>query len=244
MPLYSKFGVPLGDVNDRYYTTQPKQKFKFRVRFLNFGGLESASYSFDSSQQTISMSRPKIKFSTKEIGTFAGDVKVFNKPKFDNVSIKFRDDMANNINLALSSQLQRQYDFVNGRYAMSSGGAKFTLVLETLDGINEIRAIDAFKLEGCFIENIDFGDFDYGSSDINDISVDISYDYIGGYYSEVYGINNAYQLMWYVTSNPSLFATNEPVANNNQTDLFSQAKNGIESGLATGINNVSNYLNR
>ena len=51
---FSKYGIPLDPVTGRTVTIQPKLGYRFRVRFLQFGGLESATYSFDSMQQVVS----------------------------------------------------------------------------------------------------------------------------------------------------------------------------------------------
>lgn len=254
MAIYAKYGIPVDGLSPRDTTIQPKLKFKFRVRFVNFGGLDSASYSFDTTQQVITVTRPKISFTPTELGTYAGKVKVFNRPNFENISIRFRDDMANSLAEALGSQLQRQYDFNEGRYAVSSGSAKFTMYIETLDGVNELRAVDAFRLEGCFIANIDFGDFAYGESTGNEISMDISYDYLGGYYSEANGIESARQLLWYVTTNPSSMATNNPSNTPKSEDglldgiangarrIADGAANSISSGINTATNTVSGFF--
>lgn len=233
MAIYTKYGIPLDGASPRDTAIQPKLKFKFRVRFVNFGGLESASYSFDATQQVLSVARPKISFTPVEMGTYAGKIKVFNKPTFENISLRFRDDMANKLAEALGSQLQRQYDFNEGRYAVSSGSAKFTMFIETLDGINDLRSIDAFKLEGCFIQTIDFGEFNYTESTGNEISMDISYDYLGGYYSEKDGIESARQLLWYVTTNPTSMATSNPTN-------MPQSEEGLIDGVVDGAKRIAN----
>lgn len=247
MALYAKYGVPMDGLSPRDTNIQPKLKFKFRIRFVNFGGLESASYAFDATQQAISVSRPNISFEFSELGTFAGSIKVFNRPKFEAISLSFRDDVANSLSSAIASQLQKQYDFNEGRYAVSSGAAKFTMIIESLDGINEIRAVDAFRLEGCFIENANFGTFDYRESSLNDCTLSINYDYLGGYYSELNGTESAEELFWYVTSNASTMATppqlispsSEPGALSKLSDA---AGNSIRSGINTVKDSVTGFF--
>lgn len=226
MALYSKFGVPTDFNSGRDVTIQPKLKFKFRVRFINFGGLESASYSFDATQQVISVQKPTITFSTADLGTYAGNVKVFNKPTYNPVNITFRDDMANTLGSAAWSQLQKQYDFNTGRYAVSAGSAKFTTIIETLDGVNEIRAVDSFILEGCFISNAEFGDLNYTEgSGVSEVNMAVDYDYLGGYLSEIEGgIEDPEYLMWYVTSNASSLATSDSLSTGTR-QLFSSGTN-------------------
>jgi hypothetical protein len=228
---FSKFGIPLDPVTGKTVTIQPKLGYRFRIRFLQFGGLESATYSFDAMQQVVSVSRPVINFSVKKLGTYSGTVNIINKPTFDPISITFRDDIANTLAFAIGSQLQRQYDFKNGRYAISTGSAKFTTIIETLDGENPMRAVDAFRLENCIINNVNFGQLEYSNSQPVNVTFNIEYDYLGGYYSEVYGIDDAIHMLWDVTTNPSAFATKPQTPFNGgaeNPDLIDRAISGVK----------------
>lgn len=243
MALYAKYGIPMDGLSPRDVTTQPKLRFKFRVRFVNFGGLESASYAFDTTQQVIAVSRPKIGFEFTELGTYAGSVKVFNRPKFEPITMTLRDDMANAMSGAVAAQLQKQYDFNQGRYAVSSGAAKFTMIIESLDGANEMRAVDAFRLEGCFIENADLGSFDYRESAANECTLSIVYDYLGGYYSEVNGVEAAQQLFWNVTSNASTMATPPAmIAPSSDPGMLTQLSDALGNSVRSGVSNISDSV--
>lgn len=217
---FAKFGIPLDPIAGRDVVIQPKLGYRFRVRFLQFGGLESASYSFDAMQQVVSVTRPKIEFANKKLGTYSGHVTVTNKPIFEPITVTFKDDIANTLGAALGSQLQKQYDFLNGRYAFSSGGSKFTMVIETLDGMNPMRARDAFRLENCIVTNIDFGEMNYTDNNPISVTMTIAYDYLGGYYSERYGIDKATHLLWHTMSHPNAYATVPATPfNGNEPDL-------------------------
>ena len=243
MALDAQYGIPMDGLTPRDTTIQPKLRFKFRIRFVNFGGLESASYAFDSTQQAISVSRPKIAFEFAELGTYAGTIKVFNRPKFEAISITFRDDVANSLSSAIASQLQKQYDFNEGRYAVSGGAAKFTLIIESLDGVNEVRAVDAFRLEGCFIDNADFGSLDYRESASNEITTSITYDYLGGYYSELNGAESAEELFWKVTSNSSTMATPpQLVTPSSEPGALSRLGDAAGNSLRSGVNSVTDSV--
>lgn len=226
---YAKFGIPLDPVTGRDVTIQPKLSYRFRVRFLQFGGLESATYSFDTMQQVISVQRPTIEMAQKKIGTFAGHVTVTNKPIFEPITVTFRDDIANTLAESIGSQLQKQYDFLNGRYGFSSGSAKFTMIVETMDSLNTIRARDAFRLENCLITNANFGEMQYNNDDPINITLNISYDYLGGYYTERYGVEKAQHLMWHVMTHPNPYATKPATPfNGNEEDMFDKAVNMVK----------------
>lgn len=239
MALYSKFGVPVDFDTGRDVAIQPKLKFKFRVRFINFGGLESASYGFDASQQLVRVQRPTINFESTNLGTYSGNVKVFNKPTFNPINITFRDDVANTLGKAAWSQMQKQYDFNNGRYAVSAGAAKFTTIIETLDGQNEIRAIDSFVLENCHIATMEYDELDYSSGEMSTVSIGVEYDYIGSYKSESEGISDPDYLLWYVTSNATASATAQDITAGSTDGLFQSPSENSNSGESGGI--LSNF---
>lgn len=208
MSVTSKFGVPLDVTEGQNVTIQPKLKFKFRVRFLGLGSLSSATFSFDAMQQVMTVKRPTINFDAKEIGTYSGTVSVINKPKYDPIQITFKDDVRNSMMQAVMSQIAKQYDFIEGRYAVSGGSYKFSMIIETLDGNNVMRAIDSFRLDNCTITSVDTGQLGYGESGVVETSVTIKFDNIGSYLSEINGIENPYYLLWYATANPTVYATN------------------------------------
>lgn len=233
--MFSKFGIPLDPVTGRDVVIQPKLGYRFRIRFLQFGGLESTTYSFDAMQQVMNVTRPKITMNTKKIGTYAGSVTVINKPTFEPITVTFRDDMANTLGSAIATQLQKQYDFLNGRYAISSGSAKFTMIIETMDSNNTIRAVDAFKLENCILSNVDFGSADYTSSTPIQVSFTVEYDYLGGYYSETYGVDDAIQLLWHVTTLPVIDASKPSTPFNGNDESFVDKVIGGATDFVKGI---------
>jgi hypothetical protein len=53
----SRFGVPLGSGSGRGGILQPKVKYKFRVRVINFGPLQGG---LELTQQVMSVGRPKV----------------------------------------------------------------------------------------------------------------------------------------------------------------------------------------
>lgn len=130
-------------------------------------------------------------------------MKTFNQPVFNPIRLTLRDDIENNVLFAVNSQIQKQYDLRDGRYALSSGATKFTILIETLDGQNEIRSIDTWKLNGCFISDIDYGENNYAASDVSTISMSIEYDDINDHFSESDGARDAVSSLFYVMSKSS-----------------------------------------
>lgn len=199
--MFAKYGVPIDSIKGRNTAIQPKQSFKFRVRLLSFGGLEnSASYGMDITQQVISVQKPSISFPKIDVPTYGGKYKTFNMPILNGLRLTLRDDIGNNILFAINSQIQKQYDFDNGRYAVAGSNAKFTLLIETLDGENDIRSIDTWRLDGCFIENIEYGSHQYSAGDPVEISMNIEFDEINDHYTESDGAEEPLSSLWYVMS--------------------------------------------
>ncbi len=202
--MFGKYGVPIDTVVGRGTAIQPKLSFKFRVRLISFGGLEeSAPRGLDITQQVVSIQKPTISFPKVDVPTYGGTYKTFNQPVFNAIRLTLRDDIENNVMFAINSQLQKQYDLKRGRYALSSGVSKFTLLVETLDGQEEIRAVDAWKLDGCFISDIDFGENNYSSGEASIISMSIEYDHINDHYSESQGALQQLSSLFYVMSKSS-----------------------------------------
>lgn len=202
--MFGKYGVPIDTVVGRGTAIQPKLSFKFRVRLISFGGIESsAPRGLDITQQVVSIQKPTISFPKVDVPTYGGTYKTFNQPVFNAIRLTLRDDIENNVMFAINSQLQKQYDLKRGRYAFSSGVSKFTLLVETLDGQEEIRAVDAWKLDGCFISDIDFGENNYSSGEASIISMSIEYDHINDHYSESQGALQSVSSLFYVMSKSS-----------------------------------------
>lgn len=202
--MFGKYGVPIDTVVGRGTAIQPKLSFKFRVRLISFGGLEkSAPRGLDITQQVVSIQKPTISFPKVDVYTYGGPYKTFNQPVFNAVRLTLRDDIENGVLFAINSQLQKQYDLARGRHAISSGTAKFTLLIETLDGQNEIRSVDTWRLDGCFISDIDYGENNYSSGESSIISMSIEFDHINDHYSESEGALDAVSSLFYVTSKSS-----------------------------------------
>lgn len=202
--MFGKYGVPIDSIVGRGTAIQPKLSFKFRVRLISFGGLEnSAPHGLDITQQVVSIQKPTISFPKIDVPSYGGVMKTFNQPVFNPIRLTLRDDIENNVLFAVNSQIQKQYDLRDGRYALSSGATKFTILIETLDGQNEIRSIDTWKLNGCFISDIDYGENNYAASDVSTISMSIEYDDINDHFSESDGARDAVSSLFYVMSKSS-----------------------------------------
>lgn len=175
----NKFGVPLiTNANTGAGILMPKLKYRFSVLASNFGAnINQQNFT----QQVITCGRPNIQYNRTDLHSYNNVMYIPQKPQWQPIEIVLRDDLQGNINTLVGQQLQKQMNF----FTMSSGVAglnyKFQLSLLTLDGTNvngqtAATALEAWYLEGCFIETANYDSFDYANSEPVQITLSISFD--------------------------------------------------------------------
>lgn len=168
----SRFGVPLGSGAGRGGILQPKVKYKFRVRVINFGPLQGG---LELSQQVMSVGRPKQSHDPVEVHSYNSTAYYAGKGKWETISLKVRDDITNSVSTLVGYQLQKQLNHFDQTSALSGVNYKFNMYIETLDGGDD-TVLEQWYLEGCFLANTEYDDFDYSSSEAVAISMTIRYD--------------------------------------------------------------------
>mgnify|MGYP003668084127 CR=1 FL=1 len=53
---------------------------------------------------------------------------------------------------------------------------KFTMKIETLDGTADANPYDTWTLAGCYLSNVQYGDLNYGTSELVQVTATIRYD--------------------------------------------------------------------
>jgi hypothetical protein len=96
------------------------------------------------------------------------------KHSWDPITLTVKDDVTNEVVRAIGSQLQKQVDHANQYSARSGGGYKFEMLIENLDGSEE--TLDTWTLGGCYIQNVNYGENNYSTSDPLNITIAIKYD--------------------------------------------------------------------
>lgn len=168
----SRFGVPLGSGSGRGGILQPKVKYKFRVRTINFGPLQGGS---DISQQVVSVGRPKISHEPVAVHSYNSIAYYPGKPQFETISLKVRDDVTNSVTQLVSYQEQKQLNHFDQTSALAGINYKFSMYIETLDGGDD-TVVEQWYLEGCFLANVEYDEFEYSSSEAMTITMTIRYD--------------------------------------------------------------------
>lgn len=156
----NKFGVPVDD-SGTAGILMPKLKYRFRVKMMNFGGLAETK---EFTQNVMNVSRPKLNHEEIEIHSYNSKVFVAGKHTWDAITIVLRDDIQNSVARICNNQMHRQLNHFNQQSPLSGGDYKFNMRIEILDG-QTTQPMETWAVEGCFLQNIDFSESDYATSE-------------------------------------------------------------------------------
>ena len=174
----SKFTVPLR--NDQSSASQgllmPKLQYRFRCVLEGFGVSTPRS---EITKQIVSVARPNLEFEKVPLDVYNSKVYIAGKHTWQPISIVLRDDVNNSVTKLVGEQIQKQFDFFEQASAASGIDYKFTGRIEMLDGGNGASApniLETFELYGCYVENVNYNEMAYGTSEPATITMSISYD--------------------------------------------------------------------
>ena len=181
MPIasLSRFSVPLD--TDQSSSSQgllmPKLTYRFRVTLIGFG--VGGAPATELSKQVISVDRPKPSFEEIKLEVYNSTVKIAGKHKFEDIKLKLRDDMTNQVTSKVGEQMQKQFDFFEQASAASGLDYKFTTFIDILDGGNGAYTpipLETFEVQGCWIKNVSYDGGDYSKSEAMGMELTICYD--------------------------------------------------------------------
>ena len=155
----------------------PKLKYRFRVTLLGFGTQASTELT----KQVIDVSRPKIAFEEIEVPIYNSKIYLSGNPTHEMLTLNVRDDAQGNVIKLVGQQIQKQFDFLEQASARSGIDYKFTTRVEVLDGGNGAlgpAVLETFECFGCFLQNTDYGDLNYGTNEVATVALSIRYDNI------------------------------------------------------------------
>ena len=167
-----KFGVPLGGDAGRGGLLMPKLKYRFRVRFINFGPIAGG---LELTQQVMSMGKPSISYESVQLDAYNSKAYVHGKHTWESVQCTLRDDITNSMSRLVGHQVQKQVNHFEQTAFAAGQNYKFTTLTEVMDGGND-TVLEQWTLEGCFLENVAWGDLDYAASEPQTIQLTIRYD--------------------------------------------------------------------
>jgi hypothetical protein len=174
----SKLTVPLpaGQSASNQGLLMPKLKYRFRVQLQNFG---VTSPTTEITKQVMNVTRPEVTFENMTLDVYNSRIKYAGKHTWSDLTLTIRDDVSGAVSKLVGEQVQKQFDFFEQASAASGIDYKFTTVIEILDGGNgafEATVLEAFELEGCYLQKVTYQGGDYTSSDPLDIALTITYD--------------------------------------------------------------------
>lgn len=156
----------------------PKLKYRFRVVFTGFGA--DASSQTELTKQVMSAGRPSVQFENVELSIYNSKINYAGRYTWADVQIVLRDDSSNYVTKLVGQQIQKQFDFFEQSSAASGADYKFTTWIEVLDGGNGAshapNVIERFQMYGCYLQNTQYQQGDYKTSDPMDITLTIKYD--------------------------------------------------------------------
>jgi hypothetical protein len=174
----TRMTVPLA--SDQSASTQgllmPKLKYRFRVMFENFG---VATPRTELTKQVIDFTRPSVSFEEITIDIYNSKLYLAGKHTWEMVTVNLRDDASGNVTKLVGQQLQKQLDFMEQASAASGIDYKFVTKLEMLDGgngVNQPVVLETWELYGCYLQNVNYNDLNYASSEVVTISMSIRFD--------------------------------------------------------------------
>lgn len=153
----------------------PKLKYRFRVTLLGFGTQASTELT----KQVIDVTRPKVSFEEIEVPVYNSKIYLSGKYTFEPLTLNVRDDASGNVTKLVGQQIQKQFDFLEQASARSGIDYKFTTRVEVLDGGNGAlgpQVLETFECFGCFVQNTDYGDLNYGTNEVATVALTIRFD--------------------------------------------------------------------
>ena len=154
----------------------PKLKYRFRANFLNFGVSQNQ---VELTKQIADITRPSLNFNPFVIDLYNSKVNLIGKPEWQTVTINLRDDAQGLVSGMVGEQVQKQFDFAEQSSAASGIDYKFGLTFEMLDGGNGANAatvLETWEIYGAFIQEVNWGEMNYATSEAAMIALTIKYD--------------------------------------------------------------------
>jgi len=166
----SKFGVPLN--GSALGILQPKQKYRFRATFQNFGennGLREMT------ANVMTCTRPKFTFEDIKLDSYNSVAWIQGKHSFETIELKLRDDITNSVISSVGAQVQKQMNFYEQTSATAGINYKFSMTIDSLDG-TDADALESWNLEGCWITGAQYDEGDYSSGEVMTVTLTLRYD--------------------------------------------------------------------
>ena len=167
----TQFGVPTTGTNSM---VMPKLQYRFRVNLYYFGRNNGSTT--DITQNVISVTRPSLTHDEITLDAYNSRAYLAGKHTWEPITLTLRDDINGAVTKHVASQLQKQLN--QGLQSAPTAGRdyKFGMVIEQLDGSQPGLVLESWSLNGCFIQNANYGENNYATSDVMQITLQIRFD--------------------------------------------------------------------
>jgi hypothetical protein len=174
-----KFGVPTVN-SDATIVLMPKLQYRFSIDFINFGtGLGTSDYD-QLSRNVTNISKPTMQHDEVTLDVYNSKIFMAGKHTWTPINVTFRDDVNNKTSAALNSQINRQVNHLEQSAPAAAAAYKFKLSIRSLTGENTgvagTHTLDRWDLFGCYIDNINYNEAAYNTSEPMTISISVKYD--------------------------------------------------------------------
>jgi len=166
----SKFGVPLN--GSPLGILQPKQKYRFRVTFQNFGennGLREMT------ANVVTCTRPKVTYAEVQLDSYNSVAWIQGKHTWEVLELSLRDDITNSVISSVGAQVQKQMNHFEQTSAVAGINYKFSMTIDSLDGTDN-DALESWNLEGCFLTAAAYDGGDYADDKSQMVTLSIRFD--------------------------------------------------------------------
>ena len=175
----SKLTVPLDTSSSasNQGLLMPKLQYRFRVTLENFG--VAGTPTSELTKQVVDVTRPNVSFEQITVDVYNSRVFLAGKHTWEPITLNLREDVSNNVQKLVGSQLQKQFDFFEQASAASGSDYKFVTRIEILDGGNGASPagiLETFELYGCYCESANYNTLAYSTNDPVTIALSIRYD--------------------------------------------------------------------
>jgi hypothetical protein len=123
----------------------------------------------------VSVGRPNVQQTAVEVHSYNSIAYYAGKAVWQPITLTVRDDVSNSVARLIGHQVQKQMNFFQQTSAEAGSNYKFQTYIETLDGGND-AVLEQWILEGCFLESVNYEQFDYGTADAMTIEMSVRYD--------------------------------------------------------------------
>jgi hypothetical protein len=174
----SKITVPLAtnDSSTSQGLLMPKLQYRFRVTLENFG---VGTPTTELTKQVIDVTRPQVSFENMVLEVYNSKVNLAGKHTWNPLTLNLREDVNNNVQKLVGTQLQKQFDFMEQSGAASGRDYKFLTRIEILDGGNGIftpTVLETWECYGCYVQEANYNQLAYATSDAVTIALTIQFD--------------------------------------------------------------------